>query len=169
MTRKMTAIVAITGLAAAGPSTSEQAAVTAEAAHTAYVAAINSNDLDRFLASVTEDVVLMAPGTPVMEGKAEVAPWVSGYFDAVRTSWSKRTVEFVVATDWAFERYSFVATDVPHGSDIAMVSTGNGVNIYHLEDDGIWRVARDIWSNEQADIRHSLGVAPTCSTGTGPC
>ena len=77
MTKRTTRIAALIGLALASPSISEAGPDTAQAAHTAYLAAINSNNLERFLETVTDDVVFIAPGTPIMEGKAEVAPWVN--------------------------------------------------------------------------------------------
>ena len=170
MTKKMTQLVAVMGLALATPALSDTRAETVQAAHAAYLAAINSNNLDRLLETVTDDVVFIAPGAPVMEGKSEVAPWVRGYFDAVQTSWEKQSVEFVVAADWAFERYVFAAIDVPHGAGLATVSTGHGINIYHREDDGEWRVSRDIWSNTNTRVLSaSLSVAPACSGPSGPC
>ncbi|WP_171181902.1 nuclear transport factor 2 family protein [Ruegeria sp. HKCCD8929] len=170
MTRKISQLVAVMGLALATPVLSDIRAETAQAAHTVYLAAINSNNLDRFLETVTDDVVFIPPGTPVMEGKSDVTPWVRGYFDAAQTSWEKRSLEFVVAVDWAFERYAFTATDVPHGAGLATVSTGHGIHIYRREDDGAWRVARDIWSNTNTSIlSSSLPVAPACSGPAGPC
>ena len=80
---------------------------------------------------------------------AEVEPWVSGYFEAVETSWEKTSLEIVVAGDWAFERYAYKATDTPHGGGEPLIDTGNGINIYRVGDDGVWRVARDAWATNQ--------------------
>ncbi len=170
MIKGITQVVMCAGLAFATPALSETGAETAQAAHSAYLAAINSNNLDRFLETVTEDVVFIAPGSPAMEGKAEVARWVGGYFEAIDTSWEKQSLEFVVASDWAFERYAFTATDRPYGSNTTTVATGHGINIYHREKDGTWRVARDIWSNASTDAQTaSLALSATCSNGIGPC
>src|ERR1700761_4482460 len=51
------------GPAHAAPSAAEQAA------HDAYVAAINSNDLDTLAADLTDDVVFQSPGEPQIVGK----------------------------------------------------------------------------------------------------
>jgi uncharacterized protein (TIGR02246 family) len=125
----------------------QEAAV--HAAHDRYLAAINANDPDAFLATVTDDIVFIAPNSPVMAGKAEVEPWVRGYFEAVETSWEKTSLEIVVAGDWAFERYAYKATDTPHGGGEPLIDTGNGINIYRVGDDGLWRVARDAWATNQ--------------------
>lgn len=42
--------------------------------HHAYVAAINSNDTDRILALVSEDIVLQVPGEPELIGLAAFDP-----------------------------------------------------------------------------------------------
>lgn len=139
------AAVAMTGTVSA--QTPQELA--AHKAHDTYLAAINSNDLDTFLAAVTDDIVFIAPNSPVMVGKAEVGPWVGGYFEAVATKWEKTSVEFVVAGDWAFERYTYIAVDTPRAGGEAYTDTGNGINIYRLSDDGIWRVARDAWATDQ--------------------
>ena len=122
---------------------------TAQEAHKAYLAAINSNDLAQFLSTVTDDVIFMAPNSPAMQGKSEVGPWVRGYFEAVETSWQKTTLEFVVKGDWAYERYAYKVTDTPRAGGDAYSDTGNGVNIYRRGKDGVWRVARDIWATDQ--------------------
>lgn len=139
------AVVAMTGAAFAA-SPQEEAA---HRAHDAYVVAINSNDLDTFLNTVTDDIVFIAPNSPVMVGKTEVGPWVGGYFEAFKTKWEKTSIEFVVSGDWAFERYTYKAVDTPRGGGEAYTDTGNGINIYRLGDDGVWRVARDAWATSQ--------------------
>ena len=77
-----------------------------------------------------------------MVGKAEVGPWVGGYFEAVETRWEKTSVEFVISRDWAFVRYTYKAIDTPRAGGEAYTDTGNGINIYRLGADGTWRVAR---------------------------
>lgn len=122
---------------------------SAHLAHENYVAAINSNNLDTLLAVLTEDVVFMAPNTPVMVGKAAALPWLTGYLEAYKTHWDKPVQEFTVIGDWAFERYAYTSTDTPLAGGDAIVDTGWGLVIYHHDDDGVWRVARDSWGSDQ--------------------
>ena len=94
----------------AGCSTPARQTVTADAtahqAHQAYVAAINSNNLDVLLDMLTEDVVFLSAHEPAMVGKAAVRPWLEGYIKAFKTHWDKPVQEFFVSGQWAFERYS---------------------------------------------------------------
>ncbi|MFC6585443.1 YybH family protein [Sulfitobacter aestuariivivens] len=140
------AVAAVALSQVAGATSRQEEAV--HQAHERYLAAINANDTDAFLATVTDDIVFIAPNSPVMVGKTQVGPWVRGYFDAVETSWQKTSVEFVVSGDWAFERYTYQAVDTPRAGGAASVDTGNGINIYRVGQDGVWRVARDVWATD---------------------
>ena len=143
---------------------------TAHLAHDRYLAAINANDPVAFLATVTDDVVFIAPNSPAIVGKAALEPWVRGYFDAVETSWEKTSLEFVVAGNWAFERYSYRASDLPCAGGDVSVETGNGINIYRLGSDDVWRVARDVWAADGLSATAlTLAGFATCVGGSGPC
>lgn len=147
MTKTVFAIVvAATTIAASIPLRAETSNETVLRAHDAYLAAINSNDTEMFLNTVTDDIVFIAPDSPVMVGKAEVGPWVDEYFSAVKTTWQKTTLEFVVNDDWAFERYAYTSIDRPREGGNVHRDTGNGINIYRLDGNGVWRVARDVWA-----------------------
>ena len=125
------------------------------AAHTAYLDGINSNQMERYLPTVTDDVVYMPPASAAIVGKAAVGAWVAGYFEAVHTVWTKSTEELVVQGDLAYEWYRYRAVDTARdgtGVLTAQVTTdeGNGVNIYRRGADGTWRVWRDIWASARA-------------------
>jgi ketosteroid isomerase-like protein len=127
----------------------------AHKAHDAYVAAINSNQLEAFLATVADDVVFIAPNAPPVEGKGAVGEWVKGYLAAYRTEWTKTTREFIVDGDWAYEWYAYRSVDTPRADGPAkgtpvVTDTGNGFNIYRRDAGGTWRVARDIWASDKA-------------------
>ncbi len=133
--------------APAAPTAAEVAAI-GEAAHKAYVDAINSNSTDAVMAVLTDDVVYQAPHEPEIIGKAAVRAWVDGYFGAYGTVWKKTTLDFIVAGDWAFERYAYESTDTPKAGGPALTDKGKGLNVYHHDADGVWRVARDSWSSD---------------------
>ena len=133
-------------LAAADAQAANEAAV--HAAHDAYVAAINANDVERVAAVLTDDVVYQAPHEPEIAGKDAVTAWVKAYFDAYSTKWEKTTLELVVTGQWAFERYAYKATDTPKAGGPAIEDKGKGINIYHLDYDSAWRLARDSWSSD---------------------
>ena len=130
------------------PPTAAEVVAIGEAAHKAYVDAINSNTTDTLMAVLTDDVVYQAPHEPEIVGRAAVRAWVDGYFGAYKAEWKKTTLDFIVAGDWAFERYAYESTDTPKAGGPAATDKGKGLNVYHHDADGIWRVARDAWSSD---------------------
>jgi tryptophan-rich sensory protein len=122
--------------------------VDAHMAHQAYLTAVNSNDLQSLLDVLTEDVVFMAPSDQPYVGKPAVRLWIAESLRTSRRHWDKPVQEFVLNGDWAFERYSYTATDTPVQGGAARVDTGWGLVIYHHDTDGKWRVARDAWASD---------------------
>jgi ketosteroid isomerase-like protein len=123
-------------------------AVEAEA-HGGYVAAINSNDVDRILAMMTETIVYQAPHEPEIRGKAALRQWLSGYVGAYRTQWEKTPADFTISGDWAFERYTYKSTNTDKKTGVVSTDVGKGINIFHREPDGHWKVAIDGWSSDK--------------------
>lgn len=120
------------------------------AAHGGYVAAINSNDAEKLKAVLTNDVVYQAPGAPELIGKDAVGKWVGGYFAAYQTKWEKTSHGFTVSGDWAFERYTYKVIDTDRKTGAVSTDVGKGINIFHKEADGQWRVAVDGWSSDKS-------------------
>lgn len=146
-----TAAPPATGAAANGSATDAAAEQAAHKAHDAYVAGINSNNLETFLATITDDAVFLPPNSEPVSGKAAVGEWVKGYLAAYETKWEKTSKEFVVRGDLAYEWYAYASTDTPKAGGPAagspvVTDTGNGVNIYRRGGDGVWRVWRDAWT-----------------------
>ena len=155
--RSFAGILIIAILGACQPSDSNKASAstaapdsTAHLAHEAYTTAINSNNLDSLSEMFTEDVVFLAAHSPPIIGKPAVREWAKGYLEAFTTHWDKKSEEFEVAGEWAFERYSYKSTDTPKAGGAPVEDTGWGLVIYHHDPDGKWRVARDAFSTEAA-------------------
>ncbi|MFG0246537.1 MAG: YybH family protein [Phycisphaerales bacterium JB052] len=121
---------------------------SAHLAHDAYVEAINSNNLENFLGMLTDDIVFMAPNAPMMTGKDTLRAWATPYLDAYTVKWEKTELELVVNGDWAYSLYSYREDDTPKAGGPRLQDTGKGIIIYHYDDDGVWRVARDAWNSD---------------------
>ena len=119
-----------------------------EAAHGAYVAAINSNDVATLMADLTDDAVYQSPNEPEIIGKDALRKWAQAYVDAYKIHWDKTSLDFIVSGNWAFERYAYKATNTDRKTGEVTHDTGKGINIYHHDADGKWRVARDGWSSD---------------------
>jgi len=140
---RIEALVLVLLTACAAQKNTTSASDAAHQAHQNYVDAINSNNLDSLNGMLTDDVVFLSAGEPVMVGRAAVRPWLVSYLKTYKTHWDKPVQEFVVNGDWAFERYSYVSTDTARVGGAVIRGTGWGLLIYHHDADGKWRVARD--------------------------
>jgi len=120
---------------------------SAHAAHDRYVEAINSDDLERVMAMLTDDVVFMPPGSPRLVGKDAVRAWAEPYVAAYEPNWEKTSLELIVSGDWAFEQYAYVENDRARDGGAPLQDEGKGIIIYHRGSDGEWRVARDAWNS----------------------
>ncbi len=125
----------------------------AEQAHHAYVTAINSNDTDTLMAAMTSDIVYQSPGEPELVGSLAVRKWVANYFGAIKSVWDKQTLSFTVSGDWAIERYGWTVTETDRKTGVTTHDTGKGINIYHHDKDGRWRVAIDGWSADASSAK----------------
>lgn len=159
--RKMAGIVALIGSAVGCANSATPVDAKAEdpkaveaKAHGAYVAAINSNDLETLVADLTDDVVYQSPHEPEVQGKDAVRKWAAGYFAAYRTTWEKTPLSFKVSGDWAFERYAYSVKDVDKKTGVATTDKGKGINVFKRGEDGKWRVAIDGWSSDIAIPTH---------------
>jgi ketosteroid isomerase-like protein len=131
----------------------QRAAVTR--AHETYVAAINANALDTWLAVLSDDVVYLIPSRPAIVGKAKVGGWVAGYLQEATTYWTKLVQDLVVSGDWAYVRYVYAVSDTAVVADPSVDGGGTvsdsgwGFVVYHRDAAGTWRVARDGWSSDR--------------------
>ena len=82
--------------------------------------------------------------TPCANGAA-------AYVDAYRFHWEKTSIGFTVDGDWAFERYTYKVTNTDRKTGAISTDQGKGVNIFHHEPDGKWKVAIDSWNSSLPD------------------
>jgi uncharacterized protein (TIGR02246 family) len=117
--------------------------------HHAYVAAINSNDTDRILALMSEDIVFQVPGEPELIGKEAIAAWASGFFAAFRASWDKTEHALEQSGDLAVSRYTYTASYRSHDDGTEMGEIGKGTCVYRRESSGEWLLMIDSWSTHE--------------------
>ena len=78
-------------------------------AHDGYVAAINTNRADRWLATLDDEVTYLVPNQPAIVSKTAVGAWVSRYLHEVTTVWTKTIVDLQVgiqADAWSVQVYA---------------------------------------------------------------
>lgn len=117
--------------------------------HHAYVAAINSNDIDRILALMDEGVVFQVPGEPELIGKAAIAAWAGGFFAAYEATWDKTEHALEQSGDLAVSRYTYTARFRSREDGAESGEIGKGTCVYRRDSSGEWRLMIDSWSTHE--------------------
>lgn len=115
-------------------------------AHQNYVDAINSNETDRVMAMYDENAAVMQPDGPLVTGRDDLRQWVQDYFDAFHTHWDKVSKVMWVAGEYGFDQGVDSCVDKPRDGGPVQRYTVKGILIYKLQDDGEFKVYRDIWN-----------------------
>lgn len=118
--------------------------------HHAYVEAINSNDTDRILALMDDDIVFQVPGEPELIGKGAIAAWANGFFAAFEASWDKTEHALEQSGDLAVSRYTYTAGYRSREDGSELGETGKGTCIYRRAPSGEWLLMIDSWSTHEA-------------------
>ena len=125
-------------------------ATVQEATHDKYLAALNSNDLERIMDSLSEDIVFQGPGSPETIGKPAVRERMTTYLENYNDEFDKTAKQFTVSGDWAFSRYTTKSTTKNKKTGEVTNDNGKGVFIFHREKDGKWRLVIDSWNSDKS-------------------
>lgn len=119
----------------------------------------NRADTETFVAALAEDVVIMAPGLPLLVGIQACAPFVT----KVLASYPQRRVgetidEVHVSGDLAFDRGTFITEVFDPELGRHVRECGTALRIYRRDDRG-WKMTRVMWHVEESH-EDTHGSAP---------
>ncbi|WP_373491305.1 nuclear transport factor 2 family protein [Parasphingorhabdus sp.] len=124
-------------------------AIPATDLHHAYVAAINSNDTDRIIALMDEDIVFQVPGEPELIGNDAVREWAAGFFAGFEEHWDKTERALEQSGDVAVSRYTYTARYRSRKDGSETGEIGKGTSIYRRAPSGEWLLMIDSWSTHE--------------------
>lgn len=150
MNRLMILATCLLTLGACTPATppADPSAITSRA--DAWEAALNARDIDTLVSMYTDDARVMPPGMPMSAGSQAVRDAFSGMIAAGFTG-TLTPVETRVAGDIGYNVGTFELT-MGDGT----VTTGKFTETWERGDDGVWRIANDIWNDDGA-VEASMG------------
>jgi uncharacterized protein (TIGR02246 family) len=114
----------------------------------AHVAALNSGDVEGWVAALADDGVQMPPNFPANVGRDNIRAWCAGFLGAFQVEFSLDVEEVQIAgSDWAFERGTYEIALTPNAGGEPMRDAGKYITVYQRQPDGSWGMARDIWNS----------------------
>ncbi len=134
-------IVALAGFAC-GPAQDREGTLqedrqAIERLHERHVQAALDEDVEAFLATVTDDFGLMPPNDPGARGKPAVRSWFETTFDAFSIERLEfPTTELHIDRDWAFRHYTYDWAPVPDAGGDPIEDRGDGMYVYPRQADG---------------------------------
>ena len=98
------------------------------------------------LAASTEDLVLMPPDMPLLQGKAAAEDYLAS-FEGVELRVTRLAIEG--RGDLAFESATYEAWATLEGTIEPITYPGKYVNIWKKQADGSWLIALTIWNSDE--------------------
>ena len=113
----------------------------------AHIAALNSGNVEAWVALFTDDGVQMPPNAPANVGQEMIRSWSQAFLDTFRTEFRLLVDEVRLTDDWAFERGTYTITLTLKAGGELLHDVGKYITIYQRQAEGTWGVARDIWNS----------------------
>lgn len=108
--------------------------------------ALNTGDMNAYLAILTDDAVFLPPDERARTGE-ELRGWLSAFLEEFTVEGLRYdTQEAVVAGDLAYQWYAFSWTVTPKAGGKPMLAQGKGIHILRRGPGGCWKLARAIWN-----------------------
>lgn len=110
--------------------------------HSAWICAVNTGDLARLLAWMTDDVVFLGPGQAPF-GRDEFSANFSAAHQQLGIDCRSELEEVVVVGEVAYTRSRDALSVMPRTGGAATQFAGHRITIYRKQPDGRWLLARD--------------------------
>jgi len=148
-------LMTLTLLAAGGlvgadaQDTADQGAI--RAVYDTYMDSINNLNADQWLAIWDDEGIKMDPDTKAIEGKPAITAAVKARFSSFSAMAMEISVtEIVVSGDYAFARGTFHRSITVKAGSAPLLFDGKFVSVLHRQDDGSWKLFRDIYNSNGA-------------------
>jgi len=111
-----------------------------------YVATSLAGDWDGWASQLTEDAIFLQPNGPAVEGRAAIRAWITAF--AGMASFTATPVEIVGVSNVAYARGTYSFAMGPKAA-LQVSDTGKWLTVYEKQNDGSWRIKRNIWNSDQ--------------------
>lgn len=126
----------------------ESTKATVAATTAAFHQALRTDDVEKFMSYVADDVILAPPGEEALRGKEAVRRWYSAFVSAYHTaSLTLADQEVLVGGEWAVERGTYEWGLTPAAGGTVAVDKGHYLQVWQKQPDGRWQFAREVYNS----------------------
>jgi len=110
---------------------------------------LNAGNIDSMLTNYTDDIIMMAPDAPLVNGHAALRSMIEGMLKDATPNAKYTSSDVDVHGDIAIVRYTGTMTMTPKAAGAAPVTHSiKGIHVYTRQPDGRWKIAQDVWNND---------------------
>lgn len=111
-----------------------------------YASALNAGDMDRWISLWIEDGIQMPPDAPRNIGKEKIRAFLDNLVNLFQWKMAINCDEVRETDDWGFARGTYTVELTPKEEGEIMKGSGKFLTILEKQDDGSWKIARDIFN-----------------------
>jgi len=111
-----------------------------------YVQTSLAGEWDAWTALSSDDAVFLQPNGPAIEGRTALRAWIEGFRGM--ESFTATPIDIHGRGDLAYVRGTYAFALGPAAA-VQMADNGKWVTIYRKQDDGSWRIVRNIWNSNE--------------------
>lgn len=111
-----------------------------------FTKAVLAGDFATAASYYSEDGMMMPPNGPVIEGRAAIQSFLTGYPKI--TAFSQKIIELEARSDLAYARLNYELSMMPPGAKAPLNDAGKVIIILRKQINGTWLTTRGIWNSD---------------------
>ena len=129
--------------------TSEENLAAIRAIISDFMSTYNAADVDAFSGLFTEDAIRMPPNAPAIVGRQRIRENMITTFATFDGEVTVNQEEVRFSGDFAITRGTWALTLTPKSGGEAQSDVGKWLTMIERQEDGSWKIARNIWNSDR--------------------
>ena len=113
--------------------------------------AVERGDIFEYFSILAEDAKFLPPNSLPKEG-SELRTWLNDFLESYSIRWLNfESHEVIINKDLAYHSYYYKWSATSKSGGQTNISSGKGLHIFRLQQDGSWRIYTEIWNLNPAE------------------